>query len=115
MRAYFQWLGEAGDPELRAYVESRAGTVSTPLGAPGSLFSKLGAVSPRKIYNKLFYLYLHLVSHAFHSVAVRQAHTSSIPNFNDDLLDVEADGRPYKCTSLYLEAIKPLESEGVVS
>lgn len=137
LAAYFQWLRESGDPELRAYVKSRSGSVSTSVEPPRSLVSKLRSLSPRKVYNKLFYIYLHLVSrafpqhirsqvmvltglgerhrwmydrlglslllqkHGFGQVAVHQFNTSSIPGFNDDALDIEKDGTPYKCVSLY--------------
>jgi predicted SAM-dependent methyltransferase len=143
MSSYFQWLRESADSDLRTYVHARSGCLSTTSDAPKIFFAKLRGVSPQKIYNKLFYTYLHLVSrafpehirsqvmvltglgerhrwmydrvglslllqkHGFRNITVHQPNTSSIPNFNDDCLDLDPDGTPYKRVSLYLEAIKP--------
>jgi predicted SAM-dependent methyltransferase len=143
MRPYFQALRESGDTDLRSYVQSRTELVPTKADVPSTFLDKLRTLSPQRIYNKLFYLYLHLVSRAlpehirsqvmvltplgerhrwmydrvglalllekqgFHQVRVHQSNTSSIPDFNDDCLDIEPDGTPYKRVSLYMEAIKP--------
>ena len=145
MGPYFQELRESGSADLRAYVQSRSGTASSASTTPQNLVAKLRSVSPQKIYNTLFYVYLRLISHAFptdirsqvmvltglgerhrwmydraglsfllqnhgfHSITVHSYRTSSIPDFNDDGLDIESDGTPYKRVSLYLEAIKPIE------
>lgn len=147
LSSYFQWLRESGDPELRAYVQGRAGSVATASITPKSLFTKLRSLSPQKIYNKLFYVYLRLVSrafpshirsqvmvltglgerhrwmydrvglslllrkHGFGNITIHQSHTSSISNFNADGLDIERDGTPYKCVSLYIEATKPYQPQ----
>lgn len=42
----------------------------------------------------------------FGDVRFLSAAESQIPNFNTDCLDIEADGRPYKCVSLFSEARK---------
>jgi hypothetical protein len=52
-------------------------------------------------------LSLLLQEHGFLNITVHQPHTSSIPNFNDDALDIDRDGTPYKRVSLYFEANKP--------
>ncbi|NMG11522.1 SAM-dependent methyltransferase [Brasilonema sp. UFV-L1] len=46
----------------------------------------------------------------FTNVMFLDAHTSFIPNFSNELLDINADGTPYKPGSLYGEGMKPMPS-----
>ncbi|MEO8204785.1 MAG: methyltransferase domain-containing protein [Chthoniobacterales bacterium] len=48
-----------------------------------------------------------LKKHRFNSVRKCEYNTSAINGFNEDLLDINADGSPYKRVSLYIEAEKP--------
>ncbi len=43
----------------------------------------------------------------FTDIRFLDAYTSSIPNFKDELLDINLDGTPYKPGSLYCEGMKP--------
>ena len=52
-----------------------------------------------------------LRKHQFSNMVIHQPNTSAIPGFNEAFLDIERDGRPYKRTSLYVEAVK---SEGAM-
>ena len=145
MAGYFGELSRGGDADLIAYVESRAGKIMQP-STPAGIIEKLRGVNLKKIFNKLFYLYLHtakyvfpkhirsevmvltgfgerhrwmydrlglsmlLQNHGFANIAMHQAGSSAIPGFNGDCLDINSDGTPYKCVSLYCEAMKPMPS-----
>ena len=145
MAGYFGELRRGGDVDLITYVESRAGKFTQSSTPPGIL-AKLRGVNLKKIFNKLFYLYLHTAkyvfpkhirsevmvltgfgerhrwmydrlglsilfqSHGFADITMRQAESSAIPRFNEDRLDSNSDGTPYKCVSLYCEAMKPMSS-----
>ena len=64
MADYFGELNRSGDADLIAYVESRAGKImqsSTPAG----ILAKLREVNLKKVFNKLFYLYLHTAKYVF--------------------------------------------------
>ena len=147
--SYFRFLEESGDAELRDYVRSRCVSASNSSAVPKTFLANVYSLSPQKIYNKLFYIYLRIVSHAFprqirsqvmvltglgerhrwmydriglslllqkhgfHNITIHRADTSSIPNFNDDGLDLEKDGTPRKRVSLYIEATKPGESQPI--
>lgn len=64
MRGYFAELRASGDAALLAHVEARAGKVVHAAGG-GGLAAKLRALTPQKVRNKLFYVYLNLVSRLF--------------------------------------------------
>ena len=44
-------------------------------------------------------------------IKVKNFNDSGIPGFNDDCLDCNSDGTPYKKVSLYIEARKPVIKE----
>ncbi len=143
MGPYFERLRCSSDAEMISYVQGRAGGFKSH-GEALSVFRKLRRMTLRRVRNKLFYSWLHLVKHLFPSqvrsqvmvltglgerhrwmydrmgldlllrkhrfvnVVVQQPNTSGINGFNEDFLDVEHDGNPYKRTSLYVEASKPV-------
>lgn len=67
MSSYLEWLSQSKDADLRAYVLGRTGRTGAAAAPAKGLMTKFRSISPQKIYNKLFYIYLNAVSHAFPS------------------------------------------------
>lgn len=65
MGAYFERLAISQDAELKAYVASRTEYANSN-AVPGKTFwEKLRGLTPKKVFNKMFYFYLGLVSRLF--------------------------------------------------
>jgi predicted SAM-dependent methyltransferase len=65
MWPYFQRLAASQDAELKAYVASRTEYAASGSAPKKTFRERLRGLLPKKIYNKLFYLYLGLVSRLF--------------------------------------------------
>lgn len=80
----------------------------TPRSIRSEIFIKTSIGERHKWAYDCFSLTRMLQQCGFQDIDIMQYNTSSIPNFNDYLLDINADSTPYKgVSSIYIEAKSP--------